>query len=346
MRTSIPSRRFKQRLLEGAVEENLEAVSGLPRGAMRRERGARVARLRRLGIAVSILAVVGLTAAAMLAGDHRDQPQRPPPARSFMVAPIADTANPTADLDAAIASGEALPAAIPLEIRTIAIDCGHGGRDGGTSLTYGLLEKDLTLDIGQRLERLVAEAGLEPVMTRKTDVAVSLRERAAIANRAHADLFVSIHVNWLPDRTARGIETYFLGVTDDPFLSRLAASENRDSGYQLADYRALLEGLYADVRRDESRRLATALQQNLAATLRQENADIVARGVMRAPFAVLVATEMPAALAEVACLSNDREARLLSQPGYRQRIADALMAGLVGYAEPMQTSARASEKGN
>ena len=82
------------------------------------------------------------------------------------------------------------------------------------------------------------------------------KERAEIANSSRADLFISIHINWLPDRNARGVETYCLGTTDDPFLTRLAAAENRDSGFSLADYRRLLEGIYADVRQAESRKLA------------------------------------------------------------------------------------------
>lgn len=350
MRRPRPPERVKKRLLTGVVDENLEALDGRPRGSIRRARAARVARVRRIGSIASVVVAAGLATAAVLSGD-RDQapaPGRdelsqavpPPVARPLGPKPIPSDPGPP-DVASVLAHGQGLPDGIPLGVRRIAVDPGHGGRDGGTSMGYGLLEKDLTLDVAFRLERLLAATGFEVVLTRRSDVAVSLRDRATIANTARADLFVSIHVNWLPDRTARGIETYYLGATDDPFLVRLAAAENRDSDYTLADVRELLEGLYADVRRDESRRLAESLHANLAETLRRENPRIVARGVMRAPFAVLVATEMPAALAEVACLSNDHEARLLSQPRYRQRIAEALLHGIVTYAEDVAASAAA-----
>jgi N-acetylmuramoyl-L-alanine amidase len=183
------------------------------------------------------------------------------------------------------------------------------------------------------------------VLTRSSDESIPPRRRAEIANEARADLFLSIHVNWLPDRTARGLETYYLGPTDDPFLRQLASLENRDSGFALADYRELLEGIYADVRRDQSRLLAAGIQQTLFETLRDDNPDIVDRGVMTAPFAVLVTTEMPAVLVEVACLSNDREARLLSLPRYRQRIAEALFSAIVEYASNVASHDVDVEKG-
>jgi N-acetylmuramoyl-L-alanine amidase len=122
--------------------------------------------------------------------------------------------------------------------------------------------------------------------------------------------------------------------------------ENQDSGFALADYRELLEGIYADVRHDQSHRLAEKLQSTLFDTLLQENPDIVSRGVMTAPFAVLVATDMPAVLVEVACLSNDREARLLARPSYRQRIAEALFTGLTDFATSVTSVTVETEKGS
>ncbi len=173
------------------------------------------------------------------------------------------------------------------------------------------------------------------IMTRKGDETVALKERTEIANNANADLFISIHVNWLPDREARGFETYFAGTTVDPFLKQLAAEENRDSGFSVADTRRLLDGIYSGVRLDESRRMADWVSQSLFDTLLMRNPDVVDRGVMRAPFVVLVATEMPAVLAEVACISNDREARMLGFPWYRQSIAQALYSGIKGYAREL-----------
>lgn len=233
----------------------------------------------------------------------------------------------------ALAAATLVPGTIPLGVRHVAIDPGHGGRDGGTSLQFGMLEKDLTLDLARRLGVLLAEAGIESTLTRTEDVEVSLADRAAQANAARADLFVSIHVNWLPDRSARGFETYFLGPSDDPFLTDLASHENQDSGFTVADTRHLLDGIYADLRRTESQRLAESIQSSLFEVLRHQNDQAHSRGVMSAPFVVLVATDMPAVLAEVACLSNEREARLLAIPAYRQHIVEGLADGVLKYAQ-------------
>ncbi len=332
--------RLRRELLRGLLDENIEILQGLPFGTLRRRRRNRWAMSQRL---LLVAAVAGLVAIGVTAwvGWRVDAP----PEVAALELPMLAGAGPADDTDPTtrarrvaqrLTAGDAgalVREVVPLAVNKVAIDPGHGGKDCGTSLGHGLLEKDLTAEIAGRLSKLLVAASCEVVMTRSADESVSLRERAAIANAAHADLFLSIHINWLPNREARGVETYYLGPTDDPFLRELAASENRDSGYSLADYRKLLEGLWADVRQDESRQVAENIQRSLHVTLAAVSPDLADRGVMTAPFAVLVATEMPAILAEVACLSNDREARLLAIPRYRQSIAEALFAGIWSYAE-------------
>ncbi|MDX1643431.1 MAG: N-acetylmuramoyl-L-alanine amidase, partial [Thermoanaerobaculia bacterium] len=139
------------------------------------------------------------------------------------------------------------------------------------------------------------------------------------------------HVNWLGDG-ARGIETFFLGPTEDPYLSHLASRENRDSGYSLTALREILEGVYANLRQEESRRLAVAVQEALFSHLGEVAPGIVDRGVKTAPFVVLVGTDMPAVLAEVSALSSEEEARLLELPAYREYIALAIFSGIDTYA--------------
>jgi N-acetylmuramoyl-L-alanine amidase len=330
-------------LLRGAVEENLDLLADRPLGSSRRDREKRRHRLRRWlfgsamagALLILITSAVAVTvrpdAAVETTGFGSTAPVVGQPGGTAPGGP----AEPVPSLDGATR----ISSVIPLSVRRVIVDPGHGGVDGGTSLEFGLLEKDLTLDIGLRLAHELELRGLAAVLTRSNDVDLDLAERAALANREKADLFVSIHVNWLPDRSARGVETYFLGPTEDPFVTRLAASENRSSGFTVADTRRLLDAIYADVRRGESRRLAEAVQGALFEVLRTENADIVDRGVMSAPFAVLVDTTMPAILSEVACLSNEREARLLAIPGYRQRIAEALARGILDYAHAMPSPA-------
>jgi N-acetylmuramoyl-L-alanine amidase len=140
-------------------------------------------------------------------------------------------------------------------------------------------------------------------------------------------------VNSLATHTSsHGMETYYLGPTNDPSLTKLAAAENTGSGYSMADLRKLLDGIYADARRDESLQLASTVQQQLFRQLRGDDPGLSNWGVKRAPFVVLVATDMPAVLAEVGCISNDKEAVMLGRPEYRQKIAEALFHGIHAYA--------------
>jgi len=230
--------------------------------------------------------------------------------------------------------GPAVDASVfPLAVRRVVIDPGHGGDSNGTRAPLGLVEKELALEISQRLRRLLERDGFQVLMTRQDDRAVTLDQRAAVANEAGADIFVSIHLNWIENLGARGVETYYLGPTNDPYLTQLAAAENRDSGHSMADVRRLLDRIYAGVRQDNSRKLAEAVQASLFRSLGKVNPALQDRGVKAAPFIVLLDTEMPAILAEVSCLSNDEEARLLTKPLYRQYIAEALAAGIRSYAD-------------
>ncbi|HEX2758456.1 MAG TPA: N-acetylmuramoyl-L-alanine amidase, partial [Thermoanaerobaculia bacterium] len=105
------------------------------------------------------------------------------------------------------------------------------------------------------------------------------------------------------------------------------------SGYTMADFRRLLEGVMADARQGESRKFAESVQGGLVTSLRLVVPRLQDRGVRSAPFVVLIATEMPGILAEVSTVSNDEEARHLKDPGYRQQIARALSNGILAYAE-------------
>ncbi|MGE0681416.1 MAG: N-acetylmuramoyl-L-alanine amidase [Candidatus Binatia bacterium] len=221
-----------------------------------------------------------------------------------------------------------------LSIKRIVIDPGHGGDDPGT-VSHGLTEKALALDIGLRLRTLLAEASFDVRMTRDKDETVSLMRRATLANDAGGDLFVSIHLNWVEPLQTRVVETYYLGPTEDSDLLQLASVENLHSSYSLADFRRLLEGVYTDTKRGESHRLAEAIQQELVRSLRTVNPRLASRAAKTAPFAVLVGANMPAILTEVACLSNAEEAQLLASPDYRQKIAQALLMGIRSYTDAL-----------
>jgi N-acetylmuramoyl-L-alanine amidase len=349
--------RIKKRIFHAMVEDNLELMHGHPKGYIRKRRQRNLGRLKR-GLVLTFsgaLMTIAVTAwqdlGASSSNGSTSAPAVAPQVKQLRANQVevlelqtsgADRVRSLAKLLAERQPQDLLNDVVPLAVKKIAIDPGHGGIDGGTSLGYGLVEKDLTLDIAYRLGKLLDGAGFDTVHTRSDDIDVSLKERATIANQTHADVFISIHVNWIPRREARGVETYYLGQTDDPFIRKLAAAENRDSDFSLADYRNLLQGIFDHVRQEESRALAGSVQRALYRTLRADNPIIENRGVMTAPFVVLTATEMPAILAEVACLSNDREARLLAIPSYRQKIAEALFFGLTSYCRRVE---RTEEKG-
>lgn len=311
-----PSDRLKRRVLRGAVRENVDTIRGLPPPPLRVS-----TQLRRGAIQATLLVALptlGLLAYNPLSGSAPDR------AALLAAAPAVLTFRAPKPIGPVTAS---------LGVKKIVLDPGHGGNDSGAR-AQGVWEKEITLDIARELRAFLKRSKYDVVMTRNSDTFVSLRERAQVANIERADLFVSIHVNSVPSRECHAVETYYLGPADDPRAEQLAGQENHESGYRLADFRRLLEGVYANVRQAESRQLAQAVQQELVTALGDANPAIRDKGVRSAPFLVLVTTESPGILAEVSCLSNDDEAGRLADPAYRQRIARALFHGIHAYAEP------------
>jgi N-acetylmuramoyl-L-alanine amidase len=318
----VPAPRLKQRLLRQAVRANLDTIRGRPPRALRTrshlwralERGA-------------LLALVPTLAVLIFQVASRSVP-----------APAADPARAGTMLATFPAPRALAPVTAALAVRRIVLDPGHGGHDSGARAA-GIWEKEITLDVARELRRLLQAARYDVVLTRDADAFLSLRERAQRANAERADLFVSVHVNSVPSQDCHAVETYYLGPADDPRAEALAGTENRESGYQLADFRRLLEGVYVHVRQAESRKLAQQIQHELVDVLGNTNPAIRDKGVRSAPFLVLVASDAPGVLAEVSCLSNDDEAARLAESGYRQRIARALFLGIHGYAEARNRTA-------
>lgn len=223
----------------------------------------------------------------------------------------------------------------PEEPTTIVIDPGHGGRDSGAIGPRGLEEKDVTLDIGLRLKKLLEERlHVQVLMTRSEDLFIPLDRRTAIANRAKADFFISIHVNAAMRSRTVGFETYYF--TKDPSDSSARASvlqenlavnleavgpKEQDSYLKLT-----FTDLMNDVYRDESSALAELLLDELDQILKVEN-----RGVKSGPFYVLAGAAMPAVLVETAFISNPSEERKLMDGAYRQRVAEALFEGITRF---------------
>lgn len=207
---------------------------------------------------------------------------------------------------------------------TIVLDAGHGGKDPGAIGKSGK-EKNInlavTLAVGKLIEQNLKD--VKVVYTRKTDVFVELDERAAIANRAKADLFVSIHTNALPGKAqGRGSETYTLGM--HRAADNLAVAKRENSAIMLEkDYENRYEGFdpksaesyiifefMQDKNMEQSVKLATLIQKQFRSAGRPD------KGVHQAGFLVLRATSMPSCLIELGYITTaSEESYLLSQKG-------------------------------
>lgn len=216
----------------------------------------------------------------------------------------------------------------------IVVDAGHGGWDLGTVGRRGLLEKDLVLEISQRLGKLLeSRLGSEVIYTRPDDNYIPLDDRAQMANQSQADLFISVHANYSDLPSARGVETYYTNFfsapgSKDPNLkdvdtSSLAGSLKNSVTLNSAEMRD---------RVDQSRRLAASVQRSLYGTLSLQNPGLRDRGIKEAAFVVLTESAMPGILAEVSFVSSPMDEQKLQSDGYREKIAEALYRGIARYA--------------
>ncbi|MBI5809731.1 MAG: N-acetylmuramoyl-L-alanine amidase, partial [Deltaproteobacteria bacterium] len=214
----------------------------------------------------------------------------------------------------------------------IVIDPGHGGKDPGAIGKKGLREKDVTLRISRLLkEKLSARLKSRIIATRETDVFIPLEERTAIANSKDADIFVSIHVNASPKRTASGVETYILNISHDEKTRRVAARENATSRKAVTEIEFILNDLIKTAKSNDSSRLASSVHESLVAELRGSYKDTKSNGVKGAPFYVLVGTRMPSILIEVSFISNPSEEKKLRDEKYINDVAEGISSGIIHY---------------
>jgi len=227
-----------------------------------------------------------------------------------------------------------LTRALGLKITRVVIDPGHGGSDVGATGASGVREKDVALDVAQRLGALLQEKfGTHVTYTRVDDANVSLEERTATANRSKADLFLSIHANASSYAEAQGPETYFLRLPDSNSDLKVAARENATNSRAAYEHPALISKIAFQAKIEESREFAGLLQTALYGAESRSGSVTANRGLKHAPFVVLMGAEMPSALAEIGFLTNPSEEALLGTPEYRQTIAEGLLEGISNYIE-------------
>lgn len=322
--------RLRQAILKGVYEDNLRIIGRAPNIIARKIPFSMI----RLLILLSVLSLVVLgqgnylnfpsSAEKQTTSDVSEQ-------KSFLM-PVQETVGPV-DYSAFLnVSKASLSRTFGLEVKTIMIDPGHGGSASGTIGKMGTREKDITLDIAKRLrERLKKYGNYNVLLTREQDITVPLNKRVELARSGKADLFLSIHINYLPSEPLDIIETYYFGPSSDDKTLKLAEHENAGSQYGLSDFREVIEKIGDTIKFQESRELAASIQRNLFLNIRREDRNVHNSGVKRAPFLVLLGVDVPAVLAEVSCLSNKEEEVQLNTARYRENIAHYLENGILDY---------------
>ncbi len=264
--------------------------------------------------------------------------ERLAPTRDAAATAGASRTPPSAEAVAPTGRGLSLSRQLGLGVARVVIDPGHGGHDPGAEVR-GLNEAEVTLDVALRLEKLLLkQPGVEVVLTRRTNTYVPLEERTAIANRAAADLFLSIHANGSADARARGVETYFLNFASNSAAEALAARENAGSSRTMRELPDIVKAITLNDKIDESRDFASFVQATMFEKLRRVNRQARNLGIKQAPFVVLIGATMPSILAEISFLTNRQEAALLRTAKYRDQIADALLTGVMKYQGSLKAS--------
>jgi N-acetylmuramoyl-L-alanine amidase len=218
---------------------------------------------------------------------------------------------------------------------TVVIDPGHGGIDPGAISPNGVYEKDIVLTIAREIARqLAATRRFRVVLTRKGDKFIPLRDRVARARAWHADLFLSIHADALPDTDMRGLSVFTLSEqASDREAAALAARENRAdlvAGIKLARQPREIGNVLMDLARRQTSNLSIALAHKIVDRLARE-VVLLERPQRSADFAVLTAPDIPSALVELGCLSNRREERLLRQRHHQRKLARGLVRSIEAY---------------
>jgi N-acetylmuramoyl-L-alanine amidase len=235
----------------------------------------------------------------------------------------------------------AIPAEVPAvshRLRRVVIDAGHGGKDPGATSPRGLEEKRVTLEVATEVKRLLERAGVEVVMTRSADVFIPLSQRAHIANKNNADLFVSIHANASTSPSLSGFELYTLSEATDDGALAVERAENAVIQFEPSARAAMsekLETILWDLKETANRKQSIRAGSHIADHV-VSAVETQARRQKSANFYVLKWTECPAVLVELAYLTNRADERKLRDPGYRSQIAEGVARGILSYRDEFE----------
>jgi N-acetylmuramoyl-L-alanine amidase len=212
---------------------------------------------------------------------------------------------------------------------TVILDPGHGGKDDGAS-GNGLVEKNLSLDVALRVEKILKPFNFPVVLTRRDDTFIPLEERAMIANRIENAIFVSIHFNHAKDRVSTGVETFYAPAKVPPDdMWTWAGFFNKPDAPPL----------------DNGETLAGFIQASLVM-----RTDAVNRGIKSRELYVVRHTRCPAVLVEGGFINNPLEAQMISNGEYRERLASAIAEGIMSYQktrpQPVPPPTKLARAGN
>lgn len=224
----------------------------------------------------------------------------------------------------------------------VVLDPGHGGKDYG-AIYHGYIEKNIALNVALKVGKLLEkDAGTEVIFTRKTDVFIELTERPNIANRADANIFVSIHCNGEAKKAAYGTETFVMGTTKNASNLEVAKKENSVIILE-KDYKVKYAGFDPNAPEtligfvvqqedyiNKSIDLASKMQDNFTNNLKRKS-----RGVKQAPFWVLHRTAMPSILIELGFLSYKQEGEYLNSEEGQDALAEQIAKGILEYKKEL-----------
>jgi N-acetylmuramoyl-L-alanine amidase len=322
--------------MDGASVEDGEQVVQVGSNAVEKVRVG----LNRPGVARVVVHLPVSTRYTMFSLDNPDQPFRividvPTPE---VASRIRETRRPPE------VEGTPLSRQLGLGIHRIVIDPGHGGQYPGAVGRTGVTEKDLTLAVSLLLAQKLRDSGYEVLLTREDDRTLDLTERTDFANRADADLFISVHINSARNRKLRGFETYYLNLATDSAAADVAMRENAGDEAALGNLDDVLESIVKGANKDESSELARSIQDSLVLHLSKSFPEVTDLGVKSAPFFVLVGAKMPSVLVELSFISNAEEESLLKRAHYQEQMVEAILIGTQSFIEQRRANVASSSR--
>lgn len=223
-------------------------------------------------------------------------------------------------------------------LQTIVIDPGHGGDDNGVRGDGGAVEKTIALDVARRVKTLIeARLGIRVLLTREDDRAVTLDERASMANNNKADLFISLHANATVARSVSGAEVYYIAAEEAVDESQAPAPAEAVSLPALGGGMRVIDPVRWDMAQARHTEASAALGRLLEEELRSR-VPMAPQPLRRAPVRVLVAANMPAVLVEMAYLTNASDARRAASAEFQTAVSQAVFETVVRFRTHLETA--------